>query len=151
MESTKLASGEDAELILRLYEIRREPAMRAARQWLTVEFWPDSAQEVFFVLNEFGSQHNQYLRQVISYWEMAASFVLRGALDGDMFLECNAENTFILAKFHPFLAEIRTQRPDFLTRTEQVMQRFAGARANLERVIRSLESRPERLAVQSAT
>jgi hypothetical protein len=150
MESTTLASSEDAELILRLYELRRESTMRSARRWLTVEFWPDSAQEVLFMLDDFGSQHNQYLQQVISYWEMAASFVLRGALDGDMFLECNGENTFILAKFHPFLAEIRSKRPDFLIRTEQLMQRYAGARANLERVIGQMESRRS-LATQSAT
>jgi hypothetical protein len=141
MESTTLASGEDASLILKLYELRREETMRKARQWVCVEFWPDSAQEIFFLLDEFGSLHNQYFRQVTTYWEMAASFVLRGALDGDMFLECTAENTFILAKFHPFLAEIRERLPDFLIRTEQLMQKYAGAKANLDRALRQIERR----------
>ena len=111
MESTTLASGEDAGLILKLYELRREPTMRAARHWLSAQFWPQTAEEVFLVQNEFGSQHNQYLRQVLTYWEMAASFVLRGALDADLFLECNSENIFLLAKFRPLLNEIRVVAP----------------------------------------
>ena len=141
MESTTLASGEDAELILRLYELRREETMRAARQWLCAEFWPESATEVLDIYKVFGSQHDQYLRQVMSYWEMAASFVTRGALDGDMFFECNTECTFLLAKFHPFLEEIRTQRPEFLVRTEQLVAKHAIGRAHFERVVKRLSNR----------
>ena len=141
MESTTLASGEDAGLILKLYELRREPTMRAARHWLSAQFWPQTAEEVFLVQNEFGSQHNQYLRQVLTYWEMAASFVLRGALDADLFLECNSENIFLLAKFRPLLNEIRVKMPDFLLRTEQVISKHGSAAARLERYAAGLEER----------
>ncbi len=141
MESTTLASGEDAELIMKLYELRREPTMRAARHWIMVEFWPQSAKDVLAIHADFGSQPNQYLRQVNSYWEMAASFVTRGALDGDMFFECNTENTFILAKFQPFLAEIREEMPGFLVRTELLVSKYAVARSNLDLAMRGIEKR----------
>ena len=149
MESTTLASGEDAEIIMRLYDLRREPTMRVARHWLTVEFWPASAGEVLAIHAAFGSQQNQYLRQVTTYWEMAASFVTRGALDGDMFFECNTENTFILAKFQPFLSEIREKLPNFLLRTEQLVAKYAVARANLDRALEGMARRRE--AVVSST
>ncbi len=141
MESTTLASGEDAELIMRLYELRREPTMRAARHWILVDFWPSSADEVVSIHDDFGSQTNQYLRQVISYWEMAASFVTRGALDGDMFFECNTENTLLLAKFQPFLAQIREHIPNFLVRTELLVGKYAVARANLEQAIKGFDKK----------
>ena len=141
MESTTLASGEDAELIMRLYELRREETMRTARYWVTVTFQPQSAQDILDVYAAFGSEHNGYLRQVVSYWEMAASFVTRGALDGDMFFECNTENTYILAKFQPFLAGVREQRPDFMVRTEQLVARYAVAKTNLERALHSIAAR----------
>jgi hypothetical protein len=145
MESTSLASAADAELLLRLYELRRETTMRAARQWITAEFKPESAQDVIAILNAFGSQKNQYLRQVLSYWEMAASFVLRGALDSELFAECNNENILLLAKFHPFLEQIRAVSPDFLLRTEQVALKNAGSRALLERHLKASESRRQAL------
>jgi hypothetical protein len=72
---------------------------------------------------------------------MAASFVLRGALDGELFVECNGENVFLLAKFHPFLEQVRSVSPDFFTRTEQLTQKHSGARAHFERLLKSFETR----------
>ena len=141
MESTALSSSGDAELILKLYELRRETTMRTARHWVSAEFKPESAEEVLAVLRDFGSQHNQYLRQVVSYWEMAAAFVLRGALDGELLVDCCTENVFLLAKFQPFLAEIRLHSPQFLVRTEQFVMKHAVARANVERLVKANENR----------
>jgi hypothetical protein len=141
MESTALSSSGDAELILKLYELRRETTMRAARYWVSVEFKPESAEAVIEVLRDFGSQHNQYLRQVVSYWEMAAAFVLRGALDGELLVDCCTENMFLLAKFQPFLEQIRQNSPHFLVRTEQFVMKHAVARANVERMAKANESR----------
>jgi hypothetical protein len=141
MESTSLASSADAEIVLKLYELRRDATMRIARQWMTVDFQPHSAEQIIAVFNSFGSQHNQYLRQVHSYWEMAASFVLRGALDSDLFVENNGENIFLLAKFHPFLEQVRAVVPDFFVRTEQLTQKHSGARAHFERLLKALEER----------
>jgi hypothetical protein len=141
MESTTLASAGDAELILRLYELRRETTMRAARHWMAVDFDPKSGQDIVAILKDFGSQENQYLRQVHSYWEMAASFVLRGALDPELFVDCSGENLFLLAKFYPFLEEIRTYSSDFFIRTEQIALKHSGARTTLERLIKVHEGR----------
>ena len=151
METTSLASAADAELLLKLYDLRRDATMRAARQWICAEFQPESAQDVIAILKAPGSQNNQYLRQVTSYWEMAASFVLRGALDAELFVECNAENIFLLAKFHPWLEEIRIVAPEFLVRTELLASKISGARAALERYLRTSEARrPELVGVGSA-
>lgn len=141
MESTALSSSGDAELILKLYELRREATMRAARYWVSVEFKPESAEDVIAILRDFGSQQNQYLRQVISYWEMAAAFVLRGALDGELLVDCCTENMFLLAKFQPFLEQIRHNSPQFLLRTEQFVMKHAVARANVDRFVKLNETR----------
>ena len=76
MESM-LATPADAEIILRLYELRTEATMRQARAWITGEFWPATADEFLAVANNPADPNNAYLRQVLSYWEMAAAMVLR--------------------------------------------------------------------------
>ncbi len=138
---TMLATNGDAQLILKLYELRTEERMRAARKWVTTDFWPTSAEDVLAVQRAGSSQENAFLRQVVSYWEMAAAFVLHGALDADLFLACNGENLFILAKFHPYLKEIRAESPHFLQRTEELAARFGEARQRLEAMIRKQEAR----------
>jgi hypothetical protein len=136
-----LASHDDAQIILKLYELRTEAGMRAARKWVTAEFWPESAQDVLSVLRAFGTQENDYLRQVVSYWDMAAAFVQRGALDGGLFLDCCSENLFILAKFSSFLNEIRTEAPGFLKQTEELTIKFSSARDRVENMKKRQESR----------
>lgn len=138
---TMLATNGDAQLILKLYELRTETGMRAARKWITAEFWPETARDLLKVLRAYGSQENSYLRQVLSYWEMAAAFVLHGALDGDLFLACNGESIFLLAKFHPFIEEIRAEVPGFLARTEELTLRFAAAKHQLDRSLKAQEAR----------
>ncbi len=96
-----MATAADAELILKLYDLRREPRMRAARHWVMHNFNPVTLEHLLTVQRDFGSEHNQYWRQVIGYWEMAAALVLNGALDRELFLSTNGENIFLLAKFGP--------------------------------------------------
>ena len=95
---------EDARLILRLYEIRREEAMRKARAWFITEFNPGSAQDILSVLV---GAHSADFRMVASYWDMAAAFVNFGAIDEEMFNDINTEHVAVYAKLQPFLAEIR--------------------------------------------
>jgi hypothetical protein len=73
-----LATPADAEIILRLYELRTEAEMRKARAWMTGEFWPATAEEFFAVAENPADPHNAWLRQVLTYWEMAAAMVLHG-------------------------------------------------------------------------
>jgi hypothetical protein len=76
----KKASAEDARIIMQLYDLRREAEMRKARAWYA-GWWPRSADDVLQVLNAFGTPENAWFRQVNGYWDMAASFVLRGAVN----------------------------------------------------------------------
>ena len=86
------------QLILKLYDLRREAEMRKARNWSGDEFWPQSADEFIKVANAFPSQENSWLRQVGGYWDMAASLVLQGALNEELFLQpgCSGEMFFYL-------------------------------------------------------
>jgi hypothetical protein len=99
-----MATAADAELILKLYELRTEAGMREARNFV-MGFSPASAEEMIALQRAMGSQKNAYWRQVVSYFEMAAAFVLRDALDPELFLDTINENFFYYAKFTPFFEE----------------------------------------------
>ena len=71
-----LASPADAEIILKLYELRTEKEMRQARAWMTGQWWPNTADEFLSVAQNPASEHNAWFRQVATYWEMAAALVL---------------------------------------------------------------------------
>ena len=133
----KKPTSKDAELILRLYELRQEPELRKARSWLLVTFWPETAEDYQKVEMSLGTRENNWLRQAISYWNMAAALVLHGTLNRSLFLEpaCSGEMFFCFAKVAPFLEELRekTQNPHLL--------------ANIERVIKGSKSGRDRLAV----
>ena len=111
---SKKATTADAQLILQLYDLRREPEMRKARSWWIGEFWPQNADDFSKVAGNTGSQENNWLRQVGGYWSMAASFVLQGVLNEELFLQpaVSGEMYFLLAKVHPFLKELREKMED---------------------------------------
>lgn len=138
---TNLAAREDAATILKLYELRTEPVMREARQWVTGEFWPTTAREVLAVIGDPGSDQSRWLRQVTSYWEMAAALVNHGILAAPLFCDANGEPFFILAKFWPFMAEIRQQSPGFLKQMDLLCEQSSQARQKLEGMIAAQEKR----------
>ncbi|HEX3894180.1 MAG TPA: hypothetical protein VHW46_16520 [Terracidiphilus sp.] len=140
MERT-LATPADAEIILKLYELRREAVMRQARAWLIGEFWPNTAEEVFNVTYAPADPHSAWFRQVTTYWEMAASMVIHGAVSPDLFVDCNAEGFFLLAKFSSLLPAIRERMPGFLTKTSELVDRFSAAAARYEIVLKNVEAR----------
>lgn len=109
--------AESAELILKLYELRREATMREARN-----FWfgfnPTSAQEY---MNAIMGPNSGYIRMVSSYWDMACSFVVNGAIDANMFDSANGEHLIVFAKIQPFLADLRAMvGPGAFKNLEQV-------------------------------
>jgi len=120
----------DCELILRLYETRREPEIRKARQWWAATFWPESADEVLKIMRSMGSQENAWLRQVLGYWSMASSFVSHGVLNEDLFFEpsFSGEMFVIYAKLEPYLQELREklQNPRLLGNLEKLIQSPKG-------------------------
>ncbi|MGO9862404.1 MAG: hypothetical protein ACLPLR_02235 [Terriglobales bacterium] len=144
----KQATAHDANLILKLYELRREAEMRKARNWFTAEFWPQSTDEVMKVVDSPASQENAWLRQVGSYWEMAASLVVNGALSENLFLASSGELFFIFAKIHPFLKEVREKmnNPEAYANIEKVATGSKLARNCLERVSKNVENRRKAMA-----
>jgi hypothetical protein len=121
---------ESATLLIRLYELRREPTMREARNWFAREFNPASIDEVMQALN---GAHSGHFRMASSYWDMAASFVLNGAIDEKMFNDANGEQVVVFAKLEPFLAEYRkrTGNPTYLSSLETIVLNRAGAKESL--------------------
>jgi hypothetical protein len=145
-----LASPADAEIILKLYELRTEPVMRQARAWVGGEFWPNTAEEYFAVLENPRDPHNPWLRQVVTYWEMAAAMVLHGAVSAELFVDCNGEGFFLLAKFAPILEAIREKYPAFLSKTGELVNRFSAAAQRYEATLKRMEAtRASRTAQES--
>ena len=137
---SKKSSTAEAQLILQLYDLRREAEMRKARNWCLTEFWPQSADDYLKIQSAMGTQENAWLRQVSSYWSMAAAFALRGAIDLDLFLQpsVSGEMVILFAKVNPFLKELRKKNGD--------PQSFA----NIEKVITGSKYGRERLKLTAA-
>lgn len=141
MES-QIATYEDASLILKLYELRREAVLRKARHWLIFEFKPTTVDELLAVAQGSGAEENSHYRQVVSYWEMAASLVLHGAVKADLFLDSNGEGLYIYAKFHAFREEFqaKTGRP-FMRHTARLIEKYPAARDIYNSMLKSIQTR----------
>jgi hypothetical protein len=100
------ATYDDANLILRLYELRREEKMREARDWFMKNYRANSIEEAMQII-PMGSQPNAYFRMVVSYWEMAASFITSGVLNKELFFESNGELLFVWLRVEPIVAGFR--------------------------------------------
>ena len=121
---------ESATLLIRLYELRREAAMREARVWYVSKFHPNSVDDVIATLR--GPDSAQF-RMVTSYWDMAASFVLNGAIDEQMFADANGEHVIVFAKLEPFLAEYREKmgNPNYYGSLEKLVMKAPGIKERL--------------------
>ncbi|HMV99293.1 MAG TPA: hypothetical protein PLL06_06760 [Acidobacteriota bacterium] len=142
----KSATHEDAQLILKLYELRREDVMRKARNYYLFLFFPSSVDDIRAILTDRENpEPGAYFRQVTSYWEMAASLVNRGALDEDLFLDCNGEHLAVFAKVEPFLTELRQFfGPQYLSQLEQLIERMPDGKERIARfreMMKSLDPR----------
>ena len=125
-----MATTADAEVILRLYEIRREEELRKARRFMVFEFQPKTLEELRAVSRDVTARENVYWRQTISYWEMASSMVLRGAVDADLFLDTNGEGILVYAKFHHFHIETEKQSGNpFMRQTAALIEKYPAATA----------------------
>jgi len=128
-----MATTADAEVVMRLYDLRREEALRKARHFMVFEFQPKTLEELRAVSRDPTAKENVYWRQVLSYWEMAASFVLRGAVDADLFLDCNGEGILLYAKFHHFHAETEKESGNrFMRHTAALIDKYPAARKMYE-------------------
>ena len=141
----------EAELILKLYDLRREPVMREARNWFAM-FNPQKPEDCLEVLT---SDKSGLYRMVISYWDMACSLVVNGAIDPQMFNDANGEHIFVYAKMEPFIPALRQQMqaPQFLSSLEKVVkalpnseERVAAVRERIKKVIAMMEQRQAQAA-----
>ncbi len=101
------ATYDDARLVLQLYELRRDDKLRKAREWFASHCLASSMEELMRIAPP-ASAENTYLRMVVGYWDMAASFVASGILNEDLFFQNNGELLLVWERIRPVLAEYRT-------------------------------------------
>jgi len=138
-----MSKQEEAGLILKLFELRREDTMRKARDWYFREFHPESMAD--FTAALFG-EHSGHLRMVITYWDMAAGLVNNGAISIEMFNDTNGEHIGTFSKIELLLPEIRAAfgpqfaanferlidaTPDGRKKVAEARERMKGIRAQL--------------------
>lgn len=105
---TRTPTYQDADLILRAYELRRESVMRQSRDNINKSFWP-KAYEEFLAITQPAHDFNASFRQTSSYWEMMYGFVRHGVVHPELFMESNAEGLFLFAKIEQFLERFRSE------------------------------------------
>ena len=147
-----MGKHEDADLILKLYDLRREAVMREARNWFFT-FNPTTVAE--YMETMMGPQSG-YLRMVISYWDMAASLVNNGAIDEKMFNEANGEHLFVFAKIEPILEDLRQtwNAPEMLKNFETLVRRTPNSEKTLAEIrerIKMIQAMQADRAAKAAT
>ena len=121
--SNSLPNHHDAELVLKLYDLRREALMREARNWMAT-FAPKSMDDDMALMSNFAAKENAYFRQVCSYWEMVAALIVHGTLNADLAYETLGEMYFVYAIMEPFLGEMRKKfnSPEMFKNVQQVVE-----------------------------
>ena len=140
-----MSKAKSADLILKLYDLRREAVMREARNWM-FGFNPTSADE--YAQTMMDPEVGGYLRMVTSYWEMAAALVNHGAIDADMFSDTAGEHIFVFSKIEPILDELREkfQNPEAFKNLEKVIYDSPGGKERLEKTREWMKSIQEQMA-----
>jgi hypothetical protein len=128
MPKGKKATAQDAQVLMQLYDLRRETVIRAARKYMTAEFWPMNYEEFRALMFEFGTERNAFARQCLTYWDMAAAMVLHGAVHEELFFAGNGEPYFLYAKYGEYLPQLRKEFfvPDYLVNLEKLAKRPLG-------------------------
>jgi hypothetical protein len=142
-----MSKHEEADLILKLYELRRETTMRKARDWYFRDFNPESMEDINKALF---SEQSGYVRMVWTYWDMAAALVNHGAISLDLFSDTNAEHIGVFGKVEPFLAELRaTTRSNYLIHLERLIDASPDGRKEVAAMRERMKGTRARLAAQT--
>ena len=148
-----MSKQEEAGLILKLYELRREETMRKARDWYFREFNPQSLDDFN---NAMLGEHSGHLRMVVSYWDMAAALVNNGAISLELFNDANGEHMAVFSKIEPLLSEIRAYAPQFAANCEKLIdatpdgrKRVAAIRERTKEITAKLGEKQAKAAHQS--
>jgi hypothetical protein len=143
----RAADMNDANLVLKLYELRRETEMRKARAFI-ITFSPATAADAL-ALFDWNHPENAHFRQVTSYWEMVADFALREILHPEMFATHCGEAFVIYARFEPHLAEVRkAMSPRFLANMSACVERFPAVAEKLTMIRGMLAARAKAAAAK---
>jgi hypothetical protein len=116
---------DQANLLLRLYELRREPRLREAREWYFKHFKPTSVEDAMKICPP-NSEENALMRMVTSYWDMATSMVNRGLIEEDFFFENTGEQWLVWERLKPIVPAMRTmfKNPNFHRNLEENVKRL---------------------------
>jgi hypothetical protein len=127
--------AKSAELIMKLYDLRREDVMREARKWF-FSFNPESIEDI----RRAGmGEYSAYYRMVTTYWDMACSFVNHGAIDAEMFNDANGEHVLVYTKLQPFLEQLRaTVSPVYMQHLEKAVLAIPDGEARITRMRETL-------------
>ncbi|MGA8036452.1 MAG: hypothetical protein WA823_12890 [Candidatus Acidiferrales bacterium] len=143
-----MSKQEEARLILKLYELRREETLRKARDWFFREFNPQSIDDFNSVMF---SDKSGYLRMVVTYWDMAAALVNDGAIRPEIFNDTNGEHFGVFSKLEPLLDEIRSAyAPQFAVQIEKLIDATPGSRERLAAMRERMKDIRARMAQQQA-
>jgi hypothetical protein len=141
-----MSKQEEASLILKLYELRRERVMREARNWYFREFHPQSMPDF---QNAMFSEHSGHLRMVITYWDMAAALVNDGAISLELFDDSNGEHIGVFSKIEPLLGEIRAAfNPRFAANLEKLIDATPDGRKRVAATREQMKAIRARMAQQ---
>lgn len=143
-----MSKQDEAGLILKLYELRREEVMRKARDWYFREFHPQNIAEFS---NAMLGEHSGHLRMVVTYWNMAAALVTNGAISMELFNESNGEHIGVFAKIEPLLSEIRASyAPQFAAGLEKLIDATPDGRKRVAASREQMKAMRARLAERQA-
>lgn len=146
MAKGRKASAADAEICMKLYELRREEEMRKARDFVNFHFQPQSVDDILKTMEAMGTKENAWTRQVFSFWESASSLVVNDVVHPGLFFAWNGEMVFVYAKFKPFLKELRQrmENPDLLAGVEKVVSGSPEARKRMGMIQKRLAKMAEK-------
>jgi hypothetical protein len=143
-----MSKQDEAGLILKLYELRREDTMRKARDWYFRDFNPKAIAD--FTEAMFG-EHSGHLRMVVSYWDMAAALVNDGAINLDLFTNTNGEHIGVFSKIEPLLGEIRTAyAPQFAVNLEKLIDATPDGRNRTAKARERMKAMRDQMAAKQA-
>jgi len=149
MAKSRKATAIDADICMKLYDLRRETEMRKARNFINFQFHPQNFDDVLKLTQALGTQENAWARQVFSFWENAASLVLNEVVHPGLFFNWNGEMVFVYAKFKPFLKELRQkmENPAFLAGVEKAVNSSPEMRKRVEMIKNRIAKMAEKTQV----
>src|SRR5580700_9980670 len=147
-EMSPMSKQEEAGLILKLYELRREETMRKARDWFFRDFNPQTMADFN---NTMFSDHSGHLRMVITYWDMAAALVNDGAIGMQLFTDTNGEQIGVFSKIEPILSDIRAAYgPQFAKNLEKLVDAMPEGRTRCAASREQMKAIRAQLAAQQS-